>query len=504
VKGREGLANALELRNIYKSFGRVEVLNNINFTLKSGEVKGLIGKNGAGKSTLVKIVQGVHEPTAGTIKIFDEEIPPTATIKERGSQVGMIYQEFSLVPQMTVVQNIFLNQELTRSTGIIDENLSIAKVEELFGRYGIDVDPLALVASLNPSDMQMVEICKQLIHDKKILLMDEPTAALEAEQSEKLYGIIRKLKKEGISVVFISHHLSEILENCDSVHVLLDGRTTLDEQIEKIGLEDLITAMLGEEETQAASTKRRRVFVRDEPVLELKNVTSTVLTKPISLKLYPQEVLGLAGLKGSGRTEIMHILFGIDPILSGEMFVFGEKVNFQHPNDAMKKGIYLVPENRQLQGLVLEHNVYQNMTLPWLDDLSANSVLVNDDAGEHGVRKMISKLHIKCNGIKDVLKNLSGGNQQKVVIGKALGAGVKILLMDDPTYGVDVHAKTQIMEVVDKFAKDGGSVIFISSELEEISDNCDRILVLQRREVIDKLDNDDGIVTDGDLAAAIQ
>ncbi|HBG01610.1 MAG TPA: sugar ABC transporter ATP-binding protein [Firmicutes bacterium] len=495
--------NALELRSVYKSFNNVEVLNNIDFTLRAGEVKGLIGKNGAGKSTLVKIVQGVYEPTAGTIRIFGKEIPPHASVKEHLENIGMIYQEFSLVPDLTVTQNIFLNQEILNH-GLIDDKESHAKVVELFERYEIDINPRATVSILNTSDMQMVEICKQLMHNKRILLMDEPTAALEAKQSEKLYQIIHKLKAEGISIVFISHHLAEILENCDSVHVLLDGKTTLNEQIENVDLDDMINAMLGEEKGPVITRHRKGTISRKTPVLELRDVTSAVLRHPVSLKLYPKEVLGLAGLKGSGRTEIMHILFGIDRITGGEMLLDGRKVDFRHPEDAMDKGIFLVPENRQTQGLVLEHDLYENMTLPWLGDLIGRSGLVNDTEGESLVDKMISRLAIKCNTMRDKAKNLSGGNQQKVVIGKALGADTKILLMDDPTYGVDVHAKVQIMDIVDQFKRQGGSVIFVSSELEEVAENCDRILVLHRREIVRELCNDGGLVTKDQLAAAIQ
>lgn len=497
------MENALELQGIYKSFGKVEVLSGIDFTLKSGEVKGLIGKNGAGKSTLVKIVQGVYEPTAGSIRIFGKEIAPTASMKERGEYVGMIYQDFSLIPDMTVKQNMFLNQEILKK-GLIDERACSERVQELFDRYEIDIDPDTPVYALNTSDMQMVEICKQLIHDKRILLMDEPTAALEAQQAEKLYEIIRRLKSEGISIVFITHHLREIQENCDSVHVLRDGKTAMSENIEDITLDDMIGAMLGEERSKMGKRRRVSAVKREIPILELRDVTSSVLKEPISFKLYPREVLGLAGLKGSGRTELLHILFGLDTIKSGEMLLNGKRVSFQHPSDAARAGIFLVPENRQTQGLVIEHDVYQNMALPWLKSLAHKSRLIDDSNGTSIATNMIEQLEIKCNGLRDAVENLSGGNQQKVVIGKALGSKPQILLMDDPTYGVDVHAKTQIMDIVDQFKQNAGSVVFVSSELEEVADNCDRILVLRRHRIVDELHNDDRSVSDETLAAAIQ
>lgn len=497
------MENALELRGIVKRFGRVEVLSGIDFTLKRGEVKGLIGKNGAGKSTLVKIVQGVYEPTAGTVRILGKEIPPTASVKERGAYVGMIYQDFSLIPDMTVKQNLFLNQEIMKR-GLIDEKACSEKVEELFERYEIDIDPDTPVYALNTSDMQMVEICKQLIHDKRILLMDEPTAALEAQQAEKLYEIIQRLKSEGISIVFITHHLKEIQENCDSVHVLRDGKTAMDERIENITLDDMIAAMLGDEKSRMDKQRRSSAVKRERPVLELREVTSPSLREPVSLKLFPGEVLGLAGLKGSGRTELLHIIFGLDPVLSGQMILNGQKVSFRHPNEAVKAGVFLVPENRQTQGLVLGHDVYQNMTLPWLRRLARKSRLIDDSQGTSKAKTMIEELEVKCNGLRDGVDNLSGGNQQKVVIGKALGSEPQILLMDDPTYGVDIHAKTQIMEIVDRFKQSGGSVVFVSSELEEVANNSDRILILRRHEIVGELHNDDRSVSEDELAAAIQ
>lgn len=495
---------ALEMRQISMKFNNLQVLFDVDFTLKRGEIKGLVGKNGAGKSTLLKIAEGLHVPTSGTIKMFGKEIPPTATIQERSESIGMVYQDFSLVPDLSVVENMFLNAEPHKGL-LIDRNSCIRQAKELFDRYDININPLEKVGNLNTSDMQMVEICKQIVRRKKILLLDEPTAALEADQAQKLYRIIRLLKQEGMSAVFITHHLKEIMENCDSVDILRDGHLVMSSEIKDITLDDMVAGMLGEASKDFSRQHEFSKIERKTPVLEFRNVTSAILTKPLSFKLYKGEVLGIAGLKGSGRTELFHILFGIDKITGGEILINGENVRIKSPSSAVKQGIFLVPENRQTQGLSLEHSIYRNVTIPWLEKLKGKYLLLNDSLGEKLVRGLLEKLHVKYENSSDPVQSLSGGNQQKVVIAKALGANPGILLMDDPTYGVDVHAKLQIMEIINRFKKEGGSVIFVSSELEEIAYNCDRVLILRHHEFIgEKLNEIEGSLTQESLAVAIQ
>ncbi len=485
------------------AFSGVQVLKKVNLTLRQGEIKGLVGKNGAGKSTLLKIVEGIHTPTGGSIRILDHEIARTAARREQAKPVGMIFQDFSLVPYMTVVENIFLNHEIKRGF-LIDMKKSRRLVREFFAKHCININPDALVKDLNTSDMQMVEICKSVLKNKKIILMDEPTAALEAEQTEKLFAIINTLKQEGISIILITHHLNEIMRVCDSVAVLRDGEMVMEAEIKNVTLQQIIAAMLGQEPETISHERAALTVDKSVPLLEARNITSASIGAPLSFKLYAGEVLGLAGLKGSGRTELFQILFGVEPATGGTLLVNGREVKIRHPGKAVREGIFLVPENCQTLGLSIEHTLFLNMQLPWLN-VFKKKWLVDDKGVLARIGDLIKKLHIKTNSAFTVIKNLSGGNQQKAVIGKALGTEPRIILMDDPIYGVDIHAKTEIMRIIDGFRKSGGAVMLASSEIEEIANNCSRIITMRNRRITGELDNEDfKTVTPERLTAAIQ
>nr|WP_309100340.1 sugar ABC transporter ATP-binding protein [Fredinandcohnia onubensis] len=493
---------AIEMRGISKSFNKVSVLQNVDFTLKAGEIKGLVGKNGAGKSTLLKIIQGIHEPTDGVVKIFDKEIPYSLPMSKRADMVSMIYQEFSLIPEMTVVQNIVLNNEPLRK-GIIDEKYCNKLVSDFFEKYGIEINLNKRVKDLSTSDMQMVEICKAVIKKSKIILMDEPTAALEDEQTQKLFEIINKLKEDGISIVLITHHLKEIMKICDSVTVLRDGNIVLSKDTSELELTEIINEMLGEETNEfQKSITSERVINRTQPLLEVKNISSKKRLKNISFKVFPGEVVGIAGLKGSGRTELFNNLFGIDPIVQGEIIIEGNKVKIKNPKSALEHGIFLVPENRKTLGLSTMHSLYLNIQLPWMNNIK-RIFLIDDKKGKEITKSYIEKLHIKTESINTEVKNLSGGNQQKVVIGKALATNPKVILLDDPTYGVDVHAKTEIMKIIEGFIASGGAVILASSDMEELIYNSNRILVMRHQEIIEEIVEKERI-TQETVTAAMQ
>lgn len=494
-------AKVLEMGKICMSFNGVSVLRDIDFTLNQGEIRGLIGKNGAGKSTLLKIIQGIYAPVSGTIRIFGKEIKND--YKKASEYVGMIFQEFSLVSDMTVLQNIYLNSEI-KNHGIINDKEGAKRVQDFFEEYDIHIDIYKKIKELNSSDMQMVEICKAVLKNKKIILMDEPTAALDGEQCEKLFKMVRQLKQNKISVVLITHHLKEIMDSCDSVTVIRDGDLTLNSKITDTSLEEMISAMLGEERD---ALKRKRSIMEIDlsaPLLEVKDITSANIKEPLSFKLFGGEVLGLAGLKGCGRTELFRVLFGVDPIHSGEIRINGKKIMIKNTKDAVKSGIFLIPESRQIQGLSINHSIKFNMELPWLKKIT-KKFLINDKEGHVIVDNYIDRMQIKTKNRDAVIRNLSGGNQQKVVIAKALATNPRIILMDDPTFGVDVHAKAEIMEIVDEFKKTGGAVILASSEIEEVNQNCNRILILKNRKIVNELKNDDyETVTQDTLAAAMQ
>lgn len=467
---------AIEMQKICMSFNGVQVLKEVDFTLDDGEVKGLIGKNGAGKSTLLKIIEGLYIPDSGMIRLWGQQVDKNLSSAKRVQSVAMIFQEFSLIPEMTVVQNIFLNAEPVRQ-GIIDDRECNKKVRDFFNRYGIPINPQEVVKNLSTSDMQMVEISKAVIREKKIILMDEPTAALEAEQVRKLFEIIGKLKKEGISIVLISHHLKDIMQACDSVTVLCDGVVSLSEKIDHVTLEEIIIAMFGKKVVRQQRNIESFRDMSSTPVIKAVDIASSRRNVPVSFELYKGEVLGVVGLKGSGKTELVNNLFGVDPINSGKLFIEGEPVKIGSPAQALSHRLFLIPENRQTLGLILDHSIYMNMPLPWMDTFC--NFLLNDNKGRKLVNQMIKRLNIATYDENTVLKALSGGNQQKVVVGKGLGANPKVLLMDDPTYGIDINAKAEISNIIYEFKKSGGAVILISSEIDDIITDCDRLIIMR-------------------------
>lgn len=492
---------AIELKNIVMLFGLVKALDDVDFHLKKGEIRGLVGKNGAGKSTLMKIIQGVYIQTSGKVFFNGEEIPPNVSIQQREKVVSMIFQEYSLAGELTVAQNIFLNSEPLRN-GMIDDSLCKKKVKDFFNGIGISIDPSAKVGELSTGDMQLVEIAKAIIKDTSVILMDEPTAALDGDAAKKFFEITRILRNNGYSVVISSHRLKDIMTVCDSVTVIRDGQVTLDEDIENTTLEQVINSMLGDSTFRHMQRKAPIDTSNLSPVLRVTNILSKKRPAPISFDVYPGEIVGLAGLKGSGRTEIFNNLFGIDPISEGDIVINGNKVDINSPDKAIQSGVFLVPENRHTQGLSLMHSLYDNMLLPILTKLSKNLV-VNDREGKIIVDRMISLLKIKTPSKFTRISQLSGGNQQKVVVAKALASNSQVMLMDDPMYGVDIHAKLEIADAMDNFAQQGNAVLFVSSELEEILGFCNRILVIKDYRVISEY-KDPSALTEDALVAAVQ
>lgn len=333
---------------------------------------GLVGKNGAGKSTLMKIINGVYTQTAGTVRFFGKNIDKSVSVREREQTVAMIYQDYSLVGEMTVAENIFLNTEPIRGALISDRDC-IRKAAEFFRDMGIRIDPRQKVKSLSTGDMQMVEIAKAIMKQTKIILMDEPTAALDADATTKFFEIIERLKQQGYSIVISTHHLQHILDICDAVTIIRDGRACMAKEIRDTTLEEIIAQMLGESGFQAVKSRKPKDFDGLTPLLEVKDVTSKVIPEPLSFTVRPGEVVGLAGLKGAGRTEIFNVLFGIDPARSGEIRLDRKKLRVRQPCDAIRGGIFLVPENRHTQGLSLMHSVYDNSLLPLLPTLSKSA-----------------------------------------------------------------------------------------------------------------------------------
>jgi ribose transport system ATP-binding protein len=486
VSREEG--TAVELKGIVKSFGGNAVLHGVDFELRKGEVHALMGGNGAGKSTLMKILEGVHAPDAGEVKVNGELVEIRSPQEAQENGIAMIFQEFSLIPTLSVAQNIFLNSEPRGKGGLLDDRESRRRTRELFAEMGEDINPGVIVGNLSTGYWQLTEIAKALSREAQILIMDEPTSSLTKTESEALFVLIEKLKASGISIVYISHRMEEVFQIADRVTVLRNGRNVITDDVANLTLEEVIDHIVGEKMEAAFEWHEREVDRTQAPLLEVKDLSAAGCFRDVSFRLYPGEILGLAGLMGSGRTEIARALFGIDKVDSGEILVRGRPVSIRGVQDAMDAGISLIPEDRRLQGLVLDHSVKDNLLLPLLRRLQRGGV-VEDRRGEQMVKSLVERLRVKVNSIFEPVWSLSGGNQQKVVIAKWLAAEPDVLIMDEPTAGVDIAAKTEILDIARNLADSGKGVIVISSELVELLAVSDRILVLQEgtvRQVMDR------------------
>ncbi len=498
--GREGLA--VELKGIDKSFGGNAVLHGVDFGLRKGEVHALIGGNGAGKSTLMKILEGVHAPDSGEVRVDGEPVEIRSPQEAQANGIAMIFQEFSLVPTLGVAENIFLNSEPRGKGGLLDDRESGRRTRELFAEMGEDIDPGAIVGNLSTGYWQLTEIAKALSREAQVLIMDEPTSSLTRTESEALFALIRKLKERGISIVYISHRMEEVFQIADRITVLRNGRNVVTDDLANLTLDEVIDHIVGEKMEGAFEWQEREVDRTEDPLLEVKNLSASGRFRDVNFRLYPGEILGLAGLMGSGRTEIARALFGIDKVDGGEILVRGRPVNIRGVRDAMDAGISLIPEDRRLQGLVLDHSLKDNLLLPLLKGLQHRG-MVDDRRGERTARSLVERLRIKVNSIFEPIWLLSGGNQQKVVIAKWLAAEPDVLVMDEPTAGVDIAAKTEILGIARGLADSGKGVIVISSELVELLAVSDRILVLQEGTVKQVLDRRE-VESEEELHHAVQ
>lgn len=486
---------------IEKSFGANPVLKNVDFSVNVGEVHALAGENGAGKSTLMKILQGVYQKDAGEILVSGVQVDISDTFAAKKAGIGMVFQEFSLIPTLTVAQNIFLTNEPTR-LGLIDDAKAKALAAEIFKEMEVNVDPSRTVEALPTALWQLTEIAKALAQNAKVLIMDEPTASLAKHEAEGLFALIERLKAKGIAIVYISHRMDEIYRIADRITVLRDGSRVLTESLKKVTPEQIVEAIVGRKAAAHLVHKNRSAKISKEIVLEVKNLHSGPKVQDVSLQVRRGEILGLAGLMGSGRTELVNTLFGILKPTSGTIAINGKELQISSPKKAIQNRIALIPEDRRAQGLVLDHPVTENLTLPLLDDLKSNGLLSKKQILTKS-KEIINQFDIKLAypGIR--VGALSGGNQQKVVIGKWLGTDPEILLMDEPTAGVDIGTKSEILDLVRAIADSGKSVILISSELPELLSVSDRILVLKDGHVSKSLNREE-IPSEEFLQLAIQ
>ena len=490
------------MTGIRKSFNDNVVLDGVDFDLRRGEVHVLAGGNGAGKSTLMKILQGVYSMDSGSIEIDGHAVTIGSIHEARAASIGMVFQEFSLIPTLSVARNVFLGTEKRSSLGFLDDGDSVERTRAVFAEMGVEIDPTITMGNLGTAYWQLTEIAKAMAQDAKVLILDEPTASLAKDEVDALFALVHRLTDNGISVIYISHRMDEIFRIGDRITVLRDGHRELTSPISELTAADVVHAIVGRKVEGAFEWKPRVVDHSGMPLLEVRNLNVGTRLHDVSFTAHRGEIIGLAGLMGAGRTELARALFGIDRIDSGEVLIRNRPVHLTNSGNAIAAGIALIPEDRRAQGLVLQHSVRDNVLLTMLGRFRRGPLL-NDRKGSAMAAEVIDKLSVKTASPKMAVGRLSGGNQQKVVIGKWLGADPDILIMDEPTAGVDIGTKTEIVERIRSLADDGKVVIVISSELPELLAVADRVIVL-RAGAIDRTFDRADIADEHFLQLAIQ
>ncbi|WP_028551583.1 sugar ABC transporter ATP-binding protein [Paenibacillus sp. UNC451MF] len=477
----------IRMNGIHKAFGSNQVLSGVDFDLHEGEVHALMGENGAGKSTLMNILTGMHARDEGTILIDGKETY-FANPKEAERQgIAFIHQELNVWPDMTVLENLFIGREISSPWGLLRGNEMKALAKEQFRKLSVDI-PLNIEAGqCSVGQQQMIEIAKALLTDTKVIIMDEPTSALTEREIQKLFEVIESLKKEGVSIVYISHRMEEIFAICDRITVMRDGRTVDTKEIPNTSFDEVVRKMVGRELTERYPARNPNP---GEVVLEVKNASRKGLFQDVSFQVREGEIVGFSGLMGSGRTEIMRALFGLDHLDSGDVHLFGKKAVIRKPVDAVKLGIGFITEDRKDEGLVLDFSVRDNMVLPSLSSFTSNG-LISSQKEKTFVDALIKRLQIKTHSSETAAGNLSGGNQQKVVIAKWIGIGPKLLILDEPTRGVDVGAKREIYQLMNELTGHGVAIIMVSSELPEVLGMSDRIVVVHEGHITGELSKEE-------------
>lgn len=462
----------LKLSHITKYYPGVTALDDVSVSFAAGEVHAVMGENGAGKSTLIKVISGAIRPDKGTVRMMGKEYAQMTPALSRELGIGVIYQEFNLIPSMSVSENIFLGDRIGGKVRA-DFKKMREKTLEVFASLGVTMDPDRIVGELSTAQQQIVEIAKAISKDARILIMDEPSAAIAVTEVERLFQIIRLLKEKGVTIVYISHRMEEIFEIADRITIMRDGRYISTDYLTDVSRGELIRRMVGRELSEKFPERQVQV---GEPVLELEHVSGNG-DRDINLVLRRGEILGLSGLVGAGRTELAKLIYGAVRPDEGVIKVNGEPVHFREPGHAIRKGIGLIPEDRKREGAFLDYTVKWNISVMSLKRLSKWTI-VNKKEADSLSDDYISLLGIKTSSPEQLVRNLSGGNQQKVVLAKVLAAQTDILIFDEPTRGIDIGAKHEIYNLMNELAEQGKSIIIISSEMEELIGMSDRILVL--------------------------
>jgi len=477
----------LEMNHIRKEFPGVLALKDVSLQVMEGEVHALLGENGAGKSTLIKILAGIYASDGGDIIINGNPTVINSVQDAQKNGISVIHQELVLVPHMTVAENIYLGREPVANNRIVDTAKMNSAAKELLDSFDLPIPPQEKISSLTIAQQQMVEIIKALSFNARILVMDEPTSSISDKDVGFLFSTIRKLKKTGVGVIYISHRMSELMQISDRITVIRDGEYIGTRITSETSSDELIAMMVGRQLTHYYT---RTYGILKEKVLEVKNLGNGKLIRDVSFNLYKGEILGFAGLVGAGRSEVMKCLFGLDTHTTGELSIDGERVDIRDPEQAIRLGIAMVPESRKREALFLQQSVMFNTTIKSLQKF-ISGIFVNKEREESITREYVDKMAIKTPTYQQLVQNLSGGNQQKVVIGRWLATNPRILILDEPTRGVDVGAKAEIYAIMNKLASEGVAIIMISSELPEVINMSDRVNVMCNGTIVKCLERDE-------------
>lgn len=471
----------LEMKNIRKSFNGVCVLDGVNFTLGNNEIVGLMGENGAGKSTLIKILCGAYQKDGGKIILDGKEVEIFNTEHSQELGIATIYQELSLFPTMTIVENIFMHRELGKGKGkSLIKPLDRARMKKEAAKFlretlSLELDVDKRIEDISLAERQMVEIARAVYSNARIIIMDEPTAALANKEKERLFELIETLKKQQCSIIYISHHIDEVINICDRVAVLRDGHDVMDEQTKEIDIDDIINGMIGKSvENQYPKEK----FNIGDVKLSIKNLTKKDMYSDISFDVHKKEIVGIVGLEGCGKKDILRTLFGLEKPDQGEIFLNGEKLDIKNINTAMKKKIAFLPAERKTEGILGIKSTSWNMSIAALNKFT-NKTFINRKKEIDTVKDYISNVRIKVDSPNQIIASLSGGNQQKVMLSRWFLTDPEVLLLEEPTRGIDVNSKTEVYKLIMNYVKNDKCVVMVSSEEEEVLGICDRIIVVR-------------------------
>ena len=479
------MAPIIEFKNITKRFGGTVALDQVSFSVEKGEVHCLCGENGAGKSTLINLCGGILEPTEGVILIDGKEERISSIQRSEKLGFAIVHQEVPLCLNMSIAHNIFLGTPESRKGVFMDEKYINQKTEDLLSQFQLKRRPTELLGNLSIAEQSMVQIAKALRQKPRILILDEPTAALTNNQRQVMFDVVRQLiKEQQTTVLYVSHRLEEVMELGDRLTVFKDGKFVATKKVSDVTMEEIISLMVGREIDKSGWGKS---YASEEVLLSVKNLSSGRRFHDISFDLKKGEILGLAGFEGAGRTEVLQAIFGVDPLDSGEIYIKGKKVGIKSPRDAIRHHISLIPENRRDDGLVTSMSIRQNAQLAEMDQISKHGFLSKKKSVDL-MKQMIEAYAIKIGSQEDLILTLSGGNQQKVVIAKWIANHPEILLCDEPTRGIDVGAKAEVYGILREIASQGIGIVMVSSELPELLSLCDRILVMHEGKMTGELD----------------